>query len=610
MNRKLQSDIDRTLKKVGDGVEEFEEIREKVYGATNSNQREKHEMELKRSIKKLQRMRDQIKTWITMNEIKDKRQLLDARRLIEVQMERYRACEKDSKNKNYSKEGNIIKPEDKRKVKLRNWIQKCLDDLKVQTEQLDSEMEVLTLKLRKAKKPKNADIEESVELETRIERHQYHTKCLEIILRRLENDELSIEDVMDIKDSVDGYIENNTDPEFYEDEEVYERLGIELGAGAGNEASSMPSMESASVDHSDKDANKTPTPYAPATTAAKSFNPPPNLRSPPLASQKPPAQQSPAKGKKATPASQEKPAPTTMVSPRKKQPSPQQPSAAQRVASTAPPKAQPPVTASKVVAKGGMKQAETKPQKTVILPSQGGMPVQGGRAVPAQKPPAEIPTGAVEAANRMGAAQPPSKAPVQLTDHSKGKDTAGSKGPASQAVPKGKGSAPAESARMQYPQVAGSAGQMGSAERPNRAAEMSPEELEALLAHSYGSIPEMESEPDGSSTSSYKSPSYYPQHPSRAFDDSALYRNVEIDVLFFIFFYRQGTYHQHLAAKELMYQLWRYHRQSKTWFQRHGQPKTLAPDYEYGVYHYFDYNGNAWGIKKKEFKFEYAHLTE
>ena len=65
-------------------MEEFEDIREKVYSATNSNQREKHEMELKKSIKKLQRLRDQIKTWLTLNEIKDKRNLLDARKLIEV----------------------------------------------------------------------------------------------------------------------------------------------------------------------------------------------------------------------------------------------------------------------------------------------------------------------------------------------------------------------------------------------------------------------------------------------------------------------------------------------------------------------------------------------
>ena len=69
-NRKLQGEIDRTLKKVQEGVELFDEIWEKVYGAQNQNQKEKFESELKSQIKKLQRYRDDIKTWITNSDIK------------------------------------------------------------------------------------------------------------------------------------------------------------------------------------------------------------------------------------------------------------------------------------------------------------------------------------------------------------------------------------------------------------------------------------------------------------------------------------------------------------------------------------------------------------
>ena len=53
--RKLQAEIDRTLKKVQEGVELFDEIWEKVYNAQNANQKEKFEAELKSQIKKLQR---------------------------------------------------------------------------------------------------------------------------------------------------------------------------------------------------------------------------------------------------------------------------------------------------------------------------------------------------------------------------------------------------------------------------------------------------------------------------------------------------------------------------------------------------------------------------
>ena len=56
-----QGEIDRTLKKVQEGVEIFDEIWEKVYNAQNQNQKEKFESELKSQIKKLQRYRDDIK---------------------------------------------------------------------------------------------------------------------------------------------------------------------------------------------------------------------------------------------------------------------------------------------------------------------------------------------------------------------------------------------------------------------------------------------------------------------------------------------------------------------------------------------------------------------
>jgi CCR4-NOT transcription complex subunit 3 len=54
-----------------------------VYSAQQQNQKEKYEGDLKKEIKKLQRHRDSIKTWISSNDIKDKKALMEARRLIE-----------------------------------------------------------------------------------------------------------------------------------------------------------------------------------------------------------------------------------------------------------------------------------------------------------------------------------------------------------------------------------------------------------------------------------------------------------------------------------------------------------------------------------------------
>ncbi|CAG2119222.1 unnamed protein product, partial [Medioppia subpectinata] len=86
-DQRKQQEIEKCIKKVAEGVETFEDIWQKVHNASNSNQKKKYEADLKTEIKKLQRLRDQIKTWVASSEIKDKRQLLENRKLIETQME-------------------------------------------------------------------------------------------------------------------------------------------------------------------------------------------------------------------------------------------------------------------------------------------------------------------------------------------------------------------------------------------------------------------------------------------------------------------------------------------------------------------------------------------
>ena len=77
-------EIDRTLKKVSEGVELFEAIYDKMQRSTDQTQKEKLETDLKTQIKKLQRLRDQINTWVANDFIKDKSYLLENRRLIEM----------------------------------------------------------------------------------------------------------------------------------------------------------------------------------------------------------------------------------------------------------------------------------------------------------------------------------------------------------------------------------------------------------------------------------------------------------------------------------------------------------------------------------------------
>lgn len=78
------AEIDRTLKAVSQGVEVFEATFDKLNHSSNATQKEKLETDLKTQIKKLQRMRDQIKVWLGSSDIKDKSSLLENRKLIET----------------------------------------------------------------------------------------------------------------------------------------------------------------------------------------------------------------------------------------------------------------------------------------------------------------------------------------------------------------------------------------------------------------------------------------------------------------------------------------------------------------------------------------------
>jgi hypothetical protein len=71
-----------------------------------------------------------------------------------------------------------------------------------------------------------------------------------------------------------------------------------------------------------------------------------------------------------------------------------------------------------------------------------------------------------------------------------------------------------------------------------------------------------------------RTPSYFPSAPASVFDDPSVFEKFNLDVLFFIFYYQQGSPQQYLAALELKKQSWRYHKQFLSWFQRHDDPKV------------------------------------
>ncbi|KAM4651295.1 CCR4-NOT transcription complex subunit 3 isoform 1-T4 [Discoglossus pictus] len=229
--RKLQGEIDRCLKKVSEGVEQFEDIWQKLHNAANANQKEKYEADLKKEIKKLQRLRDQIKTWVASNEIKDKRQLIDNRKLIETQMERFKVVERETKTKAYSKEGlglaQKVDPAQKEKEEVGQWLTNTIDSLNMGVDQFESEVESLSVQTRKKKGDKDQKQDRIEGLKRHIEKHRYHIRMLETILRMLDNDSINVDSIRKIKDDVEYYVDSSQDPDFEENEFLYDDLDLE-----------------------------------------------------------------------------------------------------------------------------------------------------------------------------------------------------------------------------------------------------------------------------------------------------------------------------------------------------------------------------------------------
>eukprot|EP01083_Nonionella_stella_P086602 240715_1 len=255
---KLQTEIDRTLKKIDEGIEDFDLIWKKVHEAPNQNLKEKHEADLKKEIKKLQRYREQVKAWASNNDIKNKQPLLDARHRIETEMERFKICEKETKTKAYSKEA--LQQIDKQdeltgpKAEIKEWTDGMLDTIRSELEDLEAKLD----HFGGNRKKKRFDKEGYESIQETIEHHQWHIENLEKMFKRLLKDQITHHQVDEIKDSVEYYVESNQEPDFFYDEYVYEPVEVDADPEDFKE-------------ESDEDKNYEPTPPpSPKTKRKKS----------------------------------------------------------------------------------------------------------------------------------------------------------------------------------------------------------------------------------------------------------------------------------------------------------------------------------------------------
>ncbi|ORY29158.1 Not1 N-terminal domain, CCR4-Not complex component-domain-containing protein [Naematelia encephala] len=652
--RKLQAEIDRTLKIVGQGVEAFESTFEKLGHATNATQKDKLEVDLKTQIKKLQRMRDQIKVWLGNGDIKDKSALMENRKLIESQMERFKALEKEMKMKAFSKEGliaqNKLDPAEKAKRDMIDWIGTTTDELGRQIEGTEAEAESIS-----TQKKKKGGADRLGELEQLNERRNWHIGRLEIVQRMLENGQLGTDAVETIQEDVKYFLEANNEEDFDFDNGIYDELNLQdeedyvAEFGHGDDLSNLDSSSVVDVE--------TPAPAAPKTPAKEEkkdkLTPVSKPQTTPIDEQ-PPSPVQPIKKpvRKTTLESKSAPTPSPSVElvPKASPVAKAEPSvkpvqmppiryaaaAAAAVASSAPagisslPVPVPALSSSSSTAPEPITSPVKQKEEQAPLPSTES-PAQEVEESPLQS--ALSPKAETAQVNGHAPPPPPGLVPpsqtsqqTPLTSPSNRNGTSPLPLTASQTLPP-PGYAPpaavAESSRAAS--VTSSAGppqqgvlgslmasfDVAKAQSERRAKD--PAALNAALDESLSNAPhqlDTESPRYYVPANPIKTPSYYPQARPPILDDKGIFSRLDVDTLMYIFYYMTGTYEQWLAARELKSQSWRFHKQYLTWFQRAHNPQAVTAEYEQGGYLYFDWENSWCQRKKSDFRFEYRWLSD
>ncbi|XP_059584074.1 CCR4-NOT transcription complex subunit 3 isoform X2 [Alligator mississippiensis] len=647
--RKLQGEIDRCLKKVSEGVEQFEDIWQKLHNAANANQKEKYEADLKKEIKKLQN---------------------------------------------------------------------TIDTLNMQVDQFESEVESLSVQTRKKKGDK--DKQDRIEgLKRHIEKHRYHIRMLETILRMLDNDSIMVDSIRKIKDDVEYYVDSSQDPDFEENEFLYDDLDLEdipqalvatsppshshMEDEIFNQSSSTPTSTTSSSPippspancttenseddkkrgrSTDSEVSQSPAkngsksvhnnhhPQSPAVTPSyqlgSSSSTSSSLGNGPGSNSNGAVSSGSSAGNKASPATGHTPSTPTPYAqavappPASTSASQPRPPSAQQNAS----KQNGATSYSSVVADSSSDSALSSSSSSQTLPSQltthnppSSTAKEPGGALPPHSSSSSSSSNSSNAATTTSSllvpmtANPPSSPTPSFSEAKPGQQLLNGPPPFS-STPEIKAPEPLSSLKSMAERAAigssiedpvpslhlaerdilitSTTSQPASSQPPIQLSEvniplslgvcplgpvpLTKEQLyqQAMEEAAWHHMPHPS---DSERIRQYlprnpcPTPPYHHQMPPPHSDTVEFYQRLSTETLFFIFYYLEGTKAQYLAAKALKKQSWRFHTKYMMWFQRHEEPKTITDEFEQGTYIYFDYE--KWGQRKKEgFTFEYRYLED
>ena len=543
-----------------------------------------------------------------------------------------------------------LDPKEKAKLEMCNFLQNMVEELERQIETLEAEEETLQATVKKGKKD-TSKADRLSEISRTTERHKYHQGKLELLLRSLENGNVETEQVQDLEESIKYYVEENQAVDFNEDDSIYDDLNLEEEEetfGLNNDNDRVSSQDTQSTPD---DLPETADARGPGTSAGKPKStsvsepqgtgvrrPSNQLKSPlpALATLHTPL----ANTTNGTTNSNMKPAPLPTRAPGEtlKYASAAAAAAASDkpavgIAPLPPPPSTVPTPAPNAPPGLSAFPSTQKSSATTSPSAPPSLPVSSG-PTPAQKP--AVPASAISEtplstqsqpksppltqSNAIASASTRNAPPVAAADTSvRSRTSSVSKIPAVIQAPAKEAALPAPQEAQdslistKLPALEQSNGEPPRPEEDEsvyhlpsslqdllqsfeitkiRAPASDSPSVQRLLAASHSSRPDyLDAEkprhyrPD----IKYNTPAYYPQEPFPNVDDPNLYGKIDTDTLFYLFYYRQNTYQQYLAAKSLKSQSWRFHKQYQTWFQRHEEPKTITEEYEQGTYRFFDY---------------------
>jgi CCR4-NOT transcription complex subunit 3 len=467
--------------------------------------------DLKKEIKKLQRYREDIMKWSSNPEVRDKVTLSESRRRIEVEMEKFKAFERESKTKPFSMMGlamgGRMDAQEQKKQEKREILEEIVERLTQQSDSIRAEWEMLSAKKKKSK-TETARVDE---LKKYSDWHAFHMQSLEQVLRRLDNDFLDPDDLDLLVETLQLYLEQHEDPEYYNDVEMYEQYNLD-SEGVDETYYKATLDESADVS---KPQDILPQPIEP-----------PRLREVPLTAA------AKARAKKL---------------------------AAREI---------------EAALSGGPVRPDY-PHQNPPRPARPPMPSIAPPAIPGPSHPPHRPAPVQPGVLQSRDVPEPS----QQSQQSRGLSVWTS------------GATDQESRTTSLMVMV----QFSYSNRPNC--------LDSLPRHSYM--------PSNSFTQNgIDGRAIYPVRQVR--EDASLMGQLPFDALQLIFFYREGTNAQFLAAQELKRRGWRFHTKFGIWMQRASENvKVSNQAFEFGSYDFFDLGVDNWSMRtKSDFTFEYEYLDD